>query len=127
MEHKILYNSLCTYFSLFKGYVREFTIEGSKVLGVVKWDGERDKQPFSWQPVPDESVLLIIQRLSQYLIDNNLLHGDRIVISKMELQDRLSALGWGPDEAVKNIEYLTSMRVHMVDEGEETDFFFVHF
>ncbi|MFT3945673.1 MAG: hypothetical protein QM763_01765 [Agriterribacter sp.] len=65
--------------------------------------------------------------LCEFLIKNHLVHGDRIVISESELKTKLLELGWNKNEAQENINYLCSVEIKMVDDGEETDSFFIHF
>jgi len=127
MEITIIYNFLSAFFSLFQAHVNNFKIEGGIAVGDVEWSGESDRQSFSWKVQHNESSLFNTQLLCQYLVKGSLLNGDKILISRIELQNKLSELGWNPGEAEKNIEYLTSVRVQMVDKGEETDFFLVHF
>jgi hypothetical protein len=68
-----------------------------------------------------------LKSLCEYLIKNNLIKGDRIIITESELQKRLIELGWDICEAQKNIDGLLSVEMKMVDDEEETDSFFIHF
>lgn len=117
---------LTSFFSLFKAYMKEYLIEDNKVLGVVGWQNEEDEQPFSWLIVFDEDLLLKIALLCEFLMQHNLIQGDKIVIPLSELKLLLQNNGWNENEAEKMIYLLCSVRIKMIDNGEETDSFLVH-
>ena len=64
--------------------------------------------------------------LCDYLYINNLMEGDRIVISEYTLLSNLNNSGWKMSDAKKTVDYLLSFEIKMVDDGEETDSFFIH-
>lgn len=55
------------------------------------------------------------------------MHMDKIMISKSELEKRLVESGWSFSDAQDSIDDLLSLELRMVDDGIETDSFFVHF
>ncbi len=49
------------------------------------------------------------------------------MLSESNLLTKLTKEGWKEDEAKETINLLCSIDVKMLDDGEETDSFFVHF
>lgn len=127
MESNIINVFLLSFFGVFNASVGKYKIEGKKVLGKIRWNDDNETQNFSWVVELEESVLNKLKLLCEYLIKNNFIHGDRITITENELQKRLIELGWDSREAQQNIDSLLSVEMKMVDEGEETDSFFIHF
>lgn len=118
---------LTTFFSLFKAYLKEFTDEGNKVIGVIRWQDDEDTQSFSWVTNLNEYSLLRMKALCDFLIQHNLVQGDKIILSLSELKTSLHENGWNEREAKAMINNLCLVRVKMIDDGEETDSFFIHF
>lgn len=118
---------LASFFALLGAYVKEYRIEGNKVLGTVIWKGEEDEQNFSWVVDFGESVLLKMNLLCELLIKHNLIDGDKIIIQPSELKMLLQNKGWDKNEAEDAVHNLSSVNIKMIDDGEETDSFFVHF
>ena len=65
--------------------------------------------------------------LCDYLYNHNLINGDGVIISEIELLSKLMSVGWNKNDAKKSIDYLCSIDVKMLDNNEETDSFFIHF
>jgi hypothetical protein len=127
MNNNIIYAFLSSFFRIFNAILNEYTIEGKKVVGKIRWKDENETQTFSWEIQLKEPALKKLKQLCEYLIKYDLIHGDRIIITENELEGRLFELGWDKNEAQRNINSLSSVEVKMIDEGEETDSFFVHF
>lgn len=127
MKSNIMYVFLLSFFEVFNASVDKYKIEGKKILGKIRWKDDNEVQNFSWVVELDETVLKKLKLLCEYLIKNNLMHGDKIIITESELQKRLIQLGWDIREAKKNIDSLLCIEMKMVDDGEETDSFFIHF
>ena len=127
MENNSTYRFLSSFFALFKADINDFKTEGKKVSGSIEWKNENERQAFSWVVDLDDSVLEKVKMLCDYLVSYHLIHGDKITISESELSTKLQDLGWSLEEAGENIDYLCSIEVKMIDDGEETDSFFVHF
>jgi hypothetical protein len=127
MENTIIYLFLSSFFELFNATMSKYNIYGKKVLGNIEWKDDNETQDFSWIVELEESALNKLKLLCEFLIDYNLTIGDKIIISESELQKRLIGLGWDISESQKNIDNLLSVEIKMVDDGEETDSFFIHF
>ena len=123
----IIYKFLSSYFALFNALINEFRVDDRKVLGSIVWKDEVEKQDISWEIELEETILIKVALLCDYLVRYHLILGDKIIVTENELKTKLNELGWDLNEAQEYINYLCSIEVKMVDEGEETDSFFVHF
>ena len=56
-----------------------------------------------------------------------MIDGDRMILSKEDLFERLIQNGWKEDIVKGSIEFLHKVEIRMLDDGEETDSFFIHF
>jgi uncharacterized protein YaaW (UPF0174 family) len=56
-----------------------------------------------------------------------LIDGDKIIATENDLLEMLKKEGWNNVDAEETINALCSLDVKMIDEGEETDSFFMHF
>ncbi|MGV7221606.1 MAG: hypothetical protein ACQ9MH_08785 [Nitrospinales bacterium] len=91
--------------------------------GSAYYDKEEEVQDIEWDiQVFDniEDTLL----LAEFIIDNNLISIDKIIISEVELYKRIN---WGKEKFDSSLKSLLNFRVDMVDEGKRTDYFFIHF
>lgn len=84
-------------------------------MQAVIWD-------FSRGPAVDASLVLDV------IARDSLLRGDRIEIDRSDFVGRLmSAYSWSVDRAEKALDEALGVRIDMVDEGNVTDAFFLHF
>jgi len=101
----------------------------TRVCGRVAWaDAPEHFQEFaadtSQRPLTDDSLAL-----AEFLHAHNLVDIDMISISRSEVLKIFSLAGhsdWTPDRLNAALDDLEEFRVHMVDNGEETDIFFLH-
>lgn len=112
---------------LFKAKIEEYRIVDDKVIGVVGWADEEDKQTFIWKNTSNYSQSADAKLLCDYLNDANLVNGDVIIITEEKLLLKLKAEGWSSTVANNALRVLLSIKVKMLDDGEETDSFFLHF
>ena len=127
MEANIVKVFLESFFEIFKASLNEYKLENKRIHGSIRWRDDNQTQDFLWVVELEESELKILKLLCEYLIKSNLIYGDRIIISESELQNRLIEIGWDYFYAKKNIDILLSVEIRMIDDGEETDSFFIHF
>ena len=127
MENNSIKIFLTSFISLFCANVKEYRIIGRKALGVISWQDEEDEQSFSWLIDFDEYSLLKMKLLCEFLIQHKLIQGDKIIVSPSELKNLLHNNGWNGSEAEKTINNLCLVKIKMIDDGEKTDSFFVHF
>jgi hypothetical protein len=99
-------------------------IEPDKICGTVLYEpnDSEEKQDFVWHmtesTVPGENVKMLLQFLS----DNNLIDNDKIRKPINDLS--IDFLDKGRSEKVWN--ELFNIEVSMLDNGEETDKYFIH-
>jgi hypothetical protein len=101
----------------------------SRLCGRVAWDDEpEDFQEFavdtSQRPLTEDSLALAEFLHARILVDT-----DRIAVPRRELLEMFSLAGhndWTPDRLNAALDDLEEFCVHMVDDGEETDVFFLH-
>ena len=127
MRDNNIYKFLESFFALFKAHIEEFELENNKVSGSLGWKSELEKQSFVWITELDESVLIKLKLLCEYLIEHDFNQGDKIILSEAKLESNLAELGWNLNEAKKIIDLLCDIEIKMIDDGEETDSFFLHF
>jgi len=101
------------------------------ITGIVIYDSNdpEEKQEFCWhiteQEVPGNRVLELAKLLNQ----NSLLSIDQISVTREELREKYSEqLGSNVSEQEFSeiLEKLEEIEVTMVDDGKETDVFFIH-
>lgn len=98
--------------------------EEDKISGTVIYDSTdaEERQDFVWHmtenEVPSEEVKMVIK----YLADNNLIDIDKIIKPVEELN--LDFIEQSKREKV--IDDLFNIEVRMIDEGEESDRYFIH-
>ena len=128
MKDTLLIQFLTSFFRIFKAEIKSYELVDNIVCGEVGWvDDDDEKQAYRW--TMDESSNAILPNaklLCDYLYNNNLVEGDRIVISEANLLSNLNNSGWKWNDAKKTVDYLLSFEIKMVDNGEETDSFFIH-
>lgn len=127
MERLIILNFLKSFFKLFKAKIEEYKIFDKNIQGFVGWVGEDDKQRFIFKDEFDVLLLAKTKYLCDYLTKFNLMDNDKITISETDLVSGLNKEGWNDNEIKDTINFLMKFDVKMIDDGEETDSFFVHF
>jgi hypothetical protein len=76
------------------------------------------------KPLKDDSLAI-----AEFLHARDLMDIDRIAVSRSELLQMFSLAAhndWTSDRLNAALDGLEEFRVHMVDNGEETDIFFLH-
>ena len=58
---------------------------------------------------------------------NEWLHNDKVIISKQDVANYLKYMGWENVDINTTFLFLFSLKIKMVDDGKETDSFFIHF
>jgi len=126
-NNDVVYKFLSSFLSIFHARINDCSWGDGKIEGTLKWDDSDEFQKFSWIIRPEKELLNESRKLCEILTKFNLISGDKILILENELKHRLIQEGWSPEDAGKTIDYLCSIEVKMIDDGEETDSFFVHF
>jgi len=103
----------------------------SSISGTVIYAPEDpdEKQDFCWhiteENVPNDNVL----RLAELIRSEQLLSIDQIKISREQLRQKYNQkfnINFEQENFAELLETLESVEVRMVDEGNETDSFFIH-
>ena len=99
-------------------------LEVDKIFGTVVYDNTdaEERQDFVWHmtedKVPSEEVKMVIK----YIADNSLIKFDKIIKPVEELNlDFIEQ-----SKRKKVIDELFNIEVRMIDEGEESDRYFIH-
>ena len=99
-------------------------LEVDKIFGTVVYDNTdaEERQDFVWHmtedKVPSEEVKMVIK----YIADNSLIKFDKIIKPVEELN--LDFIDQSKRKKV--IDELFNIEVRMIDEGEESDRYFIH-
>ena len=123
----IIISFLRSFFTLFKAKIEEYNILNGKIYGAVGWLNEKDKQDFVFKMDFDTAILNKIKSLCDFMYKMNVVEGDKIVVEETNLLEMLGNEGWNRIDAKMVLDSLCSLEVKMVDKGEETDSFFLHF
>jgi hypothetical protein len=126
MKEAEIMSSLASFFLLFEAQIENYEIIDDKIVGTLSWKNEDDKQDFSFF-IKSDFDFNLFKALCCYLNEAGLVDGDRIKIAPEDLKIKLIRLGWMDSNAKKAIDELCSFEVKMLDDGEETDSFFIHF
>lgn len=128
MSIGIIYCFIKSYLAIFGAHIELFTVRNDNVYGMIGWSGEEEKQDFLWEINHNENNLFGLILLCDYLINNKLIRGDVLLKSEEELISILeSGLRWNKEKVVSKLNDLLDIEIKMIDEGEETDSFFLHF
>jgi hypothetical protein len=99
-------------------------VEQDKIYGTVVYDltDPEDRQDFVWHRTEENVPSGDVRKLIQYLSDNHFIDSDRITIPLYEYHFDFIE----PSKQKQVIDELFHIEVKMVDEGEETDTYFLH-
>lgn len=101
------------------------------INGIAYWDDEPiddNFQHFRWKQY--ESSREKINRLTSlcdYIKNNKLNSIDKILMSETKFVEILERDGWVKNVAQSTIDDLCNVKIKMIDDGKETDSFFLHF
>jgi len=126
---------------------KQFLIEFLGALGAkeIQWQKEADTsisgaviyeindpeevQEFIWHVQESEAPSEDVRKLAELLNEKSLLNIDQIIVSRHELRNLYSKKQGRivpENEFIAILETLESIEVPMVDEGKETDVYFIH-
>lgn len=133
MNETVLLNFLRAYLRLFGAVLFTYIIFDNKIYGDVTWidedesEKENERQQFVmyFEGLTDD-ILVKAKLLCEYLFERKMLDGDRIVVSELELVSLLTESKWLLNDARQVVNFILSFDVKMIDDGEETDSFFIH-
>lgn len=115
---------------VFKVNIIDKYSKNAKLNGSVLWDDDfidDEPQEFIWYIPTNNKYIHDSIALINYIIDNKLIDGDRIIITEVELRKQLIKQSWNEEKINEALAYLLNLDIKMLDNGEETSSFFVHF
>ena len=118
---------LDSFFNLFEVKVRITQFKEEQFSGMLKWENDDDTQDFKWYNIFSNEALVILKELCDLIKKYKLNDNDTIIITERELRSKLTSFNWDNNKIEKGIDALISISIKMVDDGEETDSFFMHF
>ena len=118
---------LDSFFNLFEAKVRITQFKEEQFSGMLKWENDDDTQDFKWYNIFSNEALVILKELCDLIKKYKLNDNDTIIITERELRSKLTSFNWDNNKIEKGIDALISISIKMVDDGEETDSFFMHF
>jgi hypothetical protein len=129
-------NRRCSFLDMYLGSLGAQRIEywdekPTHVAGLVRYDlnDPEEIQQFRWNVAESEVPSEKAYRIIEVIFAEKLLDIDKIKVDSDELFARfLRRFGESNrDEYNRALEELLSVKVPMVDEGQETDYYFIHF
>ncbi|HMS30748.1 MAG TPA: hypothetical protein PKD32_12920 [Saprospiraceae bacterium] len=127
MEQSQIIRFLSSFFSLFKAKIEEYSIVNQKVFGTINWANEEDRQDFVFNVDINDLIIGKVKLLCDFLLEKSLVDGDKIIVSENDLLEMLKKEEWDNVDAEETVNALCSLGIKMIDDGEETDSFFLHF
>lgn len=132
MKNDIVYNFLEIFFKLLDEKLISYGLSGKIAIGIVTGITEevqnlQEHQNFVHFIKNKDLEYENMITLCSYLYNKNLIDADRIIISEEQILENAKELGWNYDQMQKTVDDLLSIEIKMIDEGEETDSFFIHF
>ena len=131
MKNTVNKEFLDSFFKMMDLIILSFGQINESVFGIVTGIGTDihefwQHQNFYWHIDKNEQELSDLIVLCDFLNEKKLINGDKILVSEEALLSRISVLGWDNDKCKKVTDDLFSIEVKMIDDGEETDSFFIH-
>jgi hypothetical protein len=127
MNNNVINSFLGLYFKIFQAEIESIKIGESEVNGTVIWEEENERQDFSWAIEDNQTIVEKASELIAYMIKNSLTTGDKIKIEREALEELLVNQNWMKMDIDNSIDFICSIRIAMIDEGEIVDYFLMHF
>jgi hypothetical protein len=96
---------------------------------IYKTDDSEEVQEFRWRKTENEVPPENVRLLAKLLREESLLNIDKIIVTRKELASRYNdvfGVKYTEQEFIKILKILESIEVPMLDNGVETDAFFIH-
>jgi len=111
--------------------VRYLQVADTFVSGTAVYDPSdpEEHQDFRWFTSSSDAPSPEATQLMGLIRDGGLLHSDKLLVSRQDLWARLNAtqnLGYSPEQFAAIIDELLQVRVSMLDDGVESDYYFIH-
>jgi hypothetical protein len=111
--------------------IRYLDVTSTSVSGTVVYaPGDPDEQQdFRWSVGPIDAPSSAVIQLAGLIRAGGLLGIDKLLVSRQELLARFNAgqnSGCTPEQFLAILEELLQIQVPMLDDGVETDYYFIH-
>ena len=111
--------------------IRHLQVTPLSVSGTVVYDPSEpeEQQDFRWSVDPNDAPSFAATRLAGLIRAEDLLSIDKLRVSRQDLLERFNASqdpGYSPDQFTAVLEELLQIEVPMLDDGVESDCFFIH-
>ena len=111
--------------------IRHLQVTPAFVCGTVVYDPNdpEEQQDFRWSIGPDDAPSHSVIRLAGLIRTDGLLSIDKLRASRQDLLARFNAgsdPNCSPEQFTAVLEELLQVRVAMLDDGVESDYYFIH-
>lgn len=96
------------------------------ITGKAIFNDESGTQDFVLK-APNFKYPEIVDVILSFLINNNLYNGDKITIPLVDLINEIASLHNSYNDVKSAIEEIQDIKIFMLEDGKETDYFFIHF
>ena len=127
MKDQVYIKFLRDYLALFDAVIEKYSIENDEIRGTATWLDDPDTQDFKWTININSQDAINLSDLCIDIKNNGYNRNDYITITEEQLAASLEKHNWGKGATKALIDKLLDIEVKMIDEGQETDSFFIHF
>ena len=111
--------------------IRNVQATSTSISGTVVYDpaDPEEQQEFRWSVGPNDSPSSAVIRLAALIRAGDLLSIDKFRVSRQDLLERFNAdqdPGCSPEQFSAVLEELLQIEVPMLDNGSESDCYFIH-
>ena len=111
--------------------IRNLQVNPASISGTVVYDlsDPEQQQDFCWPIPPTAAPSPAAGRLVALIRKDGLLHSDKLLQSRQDLLARFNAgqdSSSSPEEFQVILEELLQIRIPMLDDGVESDYYFIH-
>ncbi len=111
--------------------IRHLQVTPAAISGTVVYDPSypEEQQDFRWSIPPTAAPSPAVIRLIGLIRNGGLLHSDKLLVSRQDLLARFNAgqdPGYSPEQFTVILEELLQIEVPMLDDGVESDHYFIH-
>ena len=111
--------------------IRDLQVTPASISGTVVYDPSdpEEQQDFRWSIRPTDAPSPAVIRLTGLIRIDGLLSIDKLRVSRQDLLARFNAgqdPGYSPKQFTVVLEDLLQIQVPMLDDGVESDYYFIH-
>ena len=111
--------------------IQHLQVTPAFISGTVVYDPSdpEEQQDFRWSIPPSAAPSPAATRLIGLIRKDGLLHSDKLLLSRQDLLARFNAgqdSGSSPEQFAVILEEILQIQVPMLDDGVESDYYFIH-